>query len=182
MESVKMQALSSPLLSGTSSPAESSSSAPPSYNTFGGSKPESRRSIDEDESSPYAHPTGCEFHGLRVSAFFAWWSLTQLHFLITVVVCLFQLIVYWVVNGDLPAEIVNVGTLTIGWSAVSITSYIKGFSALFLWCIMFERRFKCSTQSIVAGRPRLFILQQSWFPTVFFFLTYVVGFQCSFVL
>ncbi len=39
---------------------------------------------------------------------------------------------------------------------------------------MFERRFACTFHSIVAGRPRLFILQQAWFPTVFFYITNII--------
>ncbi len=49
-----------------------------------------------------------------MSALFAWWSLTQLHLLFTIVVCTFQLVVYWRA-AQLPDIIVNVGSVTIGW-------------------------------------------------------------------
>ena len=49
-----------------------------------------------------------------MSALFAWWSLTQLHLLITIVVCTFQLVVYWRA-AQLPDVIINVGNVTIGW-------------------------------------------------------------------
>lgn len=111
---------------------------------------------------------------LSISAFFVWLKLTQLHFLFTIGVCIFQLVVYWNAK-TLPSEISKVGSIDIGWSAVSFISYIKGTSSLTMWCIMFERRIEFSWQSIVSGRPRLFILQQSWFPTAFLLITYVFG-------